>query len=77
MKETTGTGTLAESFVQERELAGYRYPLDETVAALQSTPVVVLAGAFGSWLSLVLTDIQERLKRPLVVIVPKADEART
>ena len=77
MKETPDTGTLADSFAQERELAGYRYPLDETIAALQSTPVVVLAGVFGSWLSLVLTDIQERLKRPLVVIVPKADEARS
>ena len=42
MKETPESGSLAESFAQERELAGYRYPLDETVAATKCGELVSL-----------------------------------
>ncbi len=71
-----GAPDLRRELATERALRAARYPLDELVAALQTSGRATLTGASGAWLGLVLADITRRVNRPVAVIVPGRDDAR-
>ncbi len=62
---------------EDRALSASRYPITELLSALTSGPsLATVFGAKGGYLPVIISDVAERAKRPIVVILPEAAHAQ-
>jgi transcription-repair coupling factor (superfamily II helicase) len=77
MNESQGASTSAAAAVQEaRWWSSLHHPIGDVVSRVVQGHACAMQGVQGSWLGLVLWQLEAALSRPLVLVVPRPEQAR-